>query len=61
MWIQRNHVIDQSWSHEVFALDFVTLKGDEIDWAGLRAAAVAVGIRRAARQAARDLPPDESQ
>jgi hypothetical protein len=33
----------------------------EIDWAGLRAAAVAVGIRKAARQAARDLPPDEQE
>ena len=31
------------------------------DWAGLRAAAVAIGIRRAARQAARDLPPDERE
>ena len=30
-----------------------------IDWPGLRAAAVAIGIRKAARQAARDLPPDE--
>ena len=34
---------------------------DEIDWAGLRAAAVAIGIRKAARQAARDLPPDEQE
>jgi len=33
----------------------------EIDWSGLRAAAVAIGIRRAARQAARDLPPDEQE
>jgi hypothetical protein len=33
----------------------------EIDWPGLRAAAVAIGIRKAARQAARDLPPDEQQ
>lgn len=33
----------------------------EIDWPGLRAAAVAVGIRKAARQAARDLPPDEQE
>jgi hypothetical protein len=33
----------------------------QIDWAGLRAAAVAVGIRRAARQAARDLPLDEQE
>ena len=32
-----------------------------IDWAGLRAAAVAIGIRRAARQAAQDLPPDEQE
>jgi hypothetical protein len=37
------------------------LKREEIDWAGLRAAAVAVGIRKAARQAARDLPPDEQE
>jgi hypothetical protein len=34
---------------------------EEIDWAGLRAAAVAIGIRRAARQAAQDLPPDEQE
>jgi hypothetical protein len=33
----------------------------QIDWAGLRAAAVAIGIRRAARQAAQDLPPDEQE
>jgi hypothetical protein len=32
-----------------------------IDWAGIRAAAVTVGVRRAARQAARDLPPDEQK
>jgi hypothetical protein len=37
------------------------LRPEEIDWAGLRAAAVAIGIRPAARQAARDLPPDEQQ
>jgi hypothetical protein len=34
---------------------------EEIDWPGLRAAAVALGIRPAARQAARDLPPDEQE
>ena len=34
---------------------------EEIDWPGLRAAAVAIGIRQAARQAARDLPPDEQE
>jgi hypothetical protein len=33
----------------------------EIDWPGLRAAAVAIGIRPAARQAAQDLPPDEQE
>jgi hypothetical protein len=33
----------------------------DIDWPGLRAAAVAIGIRRAARQAARDLPLDEQE
>jgi hypothetical protein len=33
----------------------------EIDWPGLRAAAIAIGIRPAARQAARDLPPDEQE
>jgi hypothetical protein len=33
----------------------------EVDWPGLRAAAVAVGIRQAARQAARNLPPDEQE
>ena len=34
---------------------------EEIDWAGLRAAAVAIGIRKAARQAAQDLPLDERE
>ena len=34
---------------------------EEIDWPGLRAAAVAIGIRPAARQAARDLPPEEQE
>ena len=34
---------------------------EEIDWPGLRAAAVAIGVRPAARQAARDLPPDEQE
>src|SRR5262245_51434830 len=33
----------------------------DVDWPGLRAAAVAIGIRKAARQAARDLPPDEQE
>jgi hypothetical protein len=33
----------------------------EIDWSGLRAAAVAIGIRPAARQAAQDLPPHERE
>ena len=33
----------------------------QVDWSGLRAAAVAIGIRKAARQAARDLPPDEQE
>jgi hypothetical protein len=37
------------------------LRREEIDWPGLRAAAVAVGIRQAARQAARNLPPDEQE
>jgi hypothetical protein len=37
------------------------LRREEIDWAGLRAAAVAIGIRKAVRQAARDLPPDEQE
>jgi hypothetical protein len=37
------------------------LRREEIDWAGLRAAAVAIGIRPAARQAAQDLPPDEQE
>jgi hypothetical protein len=37
------------------------LRREEIDWPGLRAAAVAIGIRPAARQAARDLPPDEQE
>ena len=34
---------------------------NDVDWPGLRAAAVAIGIRPAARQAARDLPPDERE
>ena len=34
---------------------------NEVDWTGLRAAAVAIGIRKAARQAARDLPPVEQE
>ena len=37
------------------------MRREEIDWPGLRAAAVTVGIRQAARQAARDLPPDERE
>jgi hypothetical protein len=49
----------QTWSGERLRLCFVTLRCEEIDWAGLRAAAVAIGIRPAARQAAHDLPPDE--
>lgn len=32
-----------------------------IDWAGIRAAAVLMGVREAARQAAQDLPPDEQE
>lgn len=32
---------------------------ERIDWSGIRAAAVAVGVREAARQAARDLPDHE--
>jgi hypothetical protein len=51
----------QTWSRECLALCFVTLRREEIDWAGLRAAAVAIGIRRAARQAAQELPPDERE
>jgi len=37
------------------------LRHEQIDWAGLRAAAVAIGIRPAARQAARDLPLNEQE
>jgi len=37
------------------------VSSEEIDWAGLRAAAVAIGIRPAARQPARDLPPEERE
>jgi hypothetical protein len=44
-----------------FELSLAVVKSEEIDWAGLRAAAVAIGIRKAARQAARDLPPDEQE
>ena len=32
----------------------------QIDWPGIRTAAIAVGVREAARQAAADLPPDEA-
>ncbi len=32
-----------------------------IDWPGIRAAAVTIGVRKAARQAGRDLPPDEQE
>ena len=39
----------QTWSRERLALSLVTLTYEEIDWAGLRAAAVAIGIRRAGR------------
>lgn len=41
--------------------NYIGVTAGEIDWAGLRAAAVAIGIRKAARQAARDLPPDEQE
>jgi hypothetical protein len=51
----------QTWSRERLRLCFVTLIREEIDWPGLRAAAVAIGIRPAARQAARNLPPDEQE
>src|SRR5262249_19807798 len=56
---QRLHV--QIWSQASFALRCIALRSDEIDWGGLRAAAVAIGIRKAARHAARDLPPDEQE
>ena len=49
----------RTWKFSVY--DFRRLNREEIDWAGLRAAAVAIGIRKAARQAARDLPPDEQE
>jgi len=51
----------KSWNEGVFTLGFVAVSREEIDWAGLRAAAVAIGIRPAARQAARHLPPDERE
>ena len=51
----------RTWRRERLGLSFVTLRREEIDWAGLRAAAVAIGIRRAARQAAHDLPPNEQE
>jgi hypothetical protein len=50
-----------TWSRKRLGLCFVTLISEEIDWPGLRAAAVAIGIRQAARQAAHDLPPDERE
>lgn len=34
---------------------------DDIDWPGIRAAAAAVGVRKAARQAGRNLPADEQE
>jgi len=34
----------KSWNEGVFTLGFVALRREEIDWAGLRAAAVAIGI-----------------
>jgi hypothetical protein len=37
------------------------MSSKEIDWPGLRAAAVAIGIHKAARHAARDLPPNEQE
>ena len=42
-------------------LSLPVVRDEEIDWAGLRAAAVAIGIRKAARQAARNLPFDEQE
>jgi hypothetical protein len=33
----------------------------QIDWPGIRAAAVAIGVRAAARRAGADLPPDEQK
>ena len=42
-------------------LSYFSIVGEDIDWSGLRAAAVAIGIRKAARQAARDLPQDEQE
>jgi len=50
-----------TWSRHRLGLSFVTLRREEIDWPGLRAAAIAIGIRPAARQAARDLQPDEQK
>jgi hypothetical protein len=44
-----------------FSLILSQSRREEIDWPGLRAAAVAIGIRPAARQAARNLPPDEQE
>jgi hypothetical protein len=37
------------------------LVAQSIDWPGIRAAAVTVGVREAARQASRNLPPDEQK
>lgn len=34
---------------------------NEPDWSGIRAASVAIGVREAARQAGKDLPPDEQE
>jgi hypothetical protein len=46
---------------DALQLSLPLVRHEEIDWAGLRAAAVAIGIRRAARQAARDLPLDKQE
>ena len=47
----RDLVHRQCWSHKTDL--------SAIDWPGIRAAAVAIGVREAARQAGSNLPPDE--
>jgi hypothetical protein len=37
------------------------MRGEDIDWPGIRAAAVVIGIRAAARNASSDLPPVEQK
>jgi S1-C subfamily serine protease len=39
----------------------MSVVAQQVDWSGLRAAAVVIGVREAARQASSHLPPDEQR